>query len=264
MQEASFVVEAAGVSLYGEYRGTAPGLVFLHGMGGDLHSWDSLWRELPADLPALRYDLRGFGRSGWDAELPYDHADDLLALLDARGIDCADLVGVSLGGSVALNFALRHPRRVRSLVLISPGVVAWEWSEEWRALWRRSADAARAGDLDRARELWWQHPLFASTRGSDAGPALHAAIMAYACRHWLADPHVRALPDIERLHTLQAPTLLLSGGRDMADFRLIAEVLEASVPHLQRQDFADCGHLLYLECPATCAAAMAAFWAARP
>ncbi len=229
-------------------------------MAGDLHSWDSLWAALGEDLQALRYDLRGFGSSAWDSQRPYDHADDLLAVLDARELETVDLVGISLGGSVALNFALRHPGRVRSLVAISPGLVAWEWSESWREQWRTVADAAREGNIQEARERWWRHALFDSVRDTPAGPALRQSIFRYSGVHWLGDPHVRALPDIERLHTLQAPTLLLTGQKDLPDFRLIGEVIAASAPRVQWRDFADCGHLVHLEAPEACAREIREFW----
>ena len=124
---------------------------------------------LGRSLPALRYDLRGFGRTASGGRAAFSHADDLLAVLDAMGVARCDLVGVSMGGSVAVNFALDHAERVRNLVLVSPGLVGWEWSEEWRALWQPIVAAARAGAMDEARRLWWQHPLFATTRASAAG-----------------------------------------------------------------------------------------------
>src|SRR3546814_21057922 len=74
------------------------------------------------------------------------------------GVVCCDLLGVSLGGAIALNFALDHPRRVRRLVLVSPGITAWDWSDEWRTLWAAITDAARSVGVARARELWWEPP----------------------------------------------------------------------------------------------------------
>ncbi|TGD76226.1 alpha/beta hydrolase [Mangrovimicrobium sediminis] len=270
-ENSAFQVAAGGIELYGETRGESrgeiqgesPRVVMLHGHGGDLHSWDALWQHLPADTPALRYDLRGFGRSGWDAHTPYDHADDLLAVLDARGIARVDLVGLSLGGSVALNFALRHPQRVASLVLVSPGMVAWDWTAEWRERWREIVALASAGDMDGARERWWQHPLFAPARACAAAPQLRAQIQAYSGVHWLGDPHVRALPDIERVHQLAVPTLLLNGALDLPDFQLIGDVIAASAPAVQRRVFDGCGHMLLLEAAEESADTIAGFLAAR-
>ncbi len=252
-------IAGAGTRFHGQLRGTDARTVFLHGFAGDLHTWDGLWENLGVSLPALRYDLRGFGRTPGGADETYSHADDLLAVLDGAGIERADLVGVSMGGGIALNFALDHPGRVGKVVLISPGLVAWEWSEDWRALWQPVVELARAARMDEARRLWWQHPLFATTRDSDGGPALREALLRYPGSHWIRDSHRLMLPDVERLHHLDARTLLLTGGRDLAEFRLIAELIEASVNDLVRIELPECGHLLQLENPAECARRILAF-----
>ncbi len=203
-----------------------------------------MWSLLGSDFSALRYDLRGFGQSIDNSGATFDHADDLLALLNVANIEVCDVIGVSMGGAIALNFALNHPERVRSLSLISPGIVGWEWSQAWRALWRPIVAKAREGAIDEARQLWWQHPLFETTRNGPAGAALCESIMRYSGEHWLHDYHKLMLPDIERLHELRSRTLLLTGGRDFEDFRLIADLTEASAPNLKRIDWPECGHLL--------------------
>ena len=231
-------------------RGEETGTVFVHGFGGDLSVWDEVWDRLPADFAALRYDLRGFGESTAKNDKPFSHTDDLAAILDSLGSERVDLVGVSMGGAIAVNFALNHPQRVNKLALISPALVAWEWSDQWRALWRPLVEHARNGEMDKARQCWWRHPLFDITRQTPAAQKLHDSIMAYSGRHWIHDNQRRELPDVERIHRLTAPTLLLTGERDMQDFRLVADLLEASVPYLQRVHFPGLGHSLQLEDPA--------------
>ena len=257
--EKDFTVRIAGADFYARQQGDKPRAVFLHGFGGDLHTWDGVWSELACAVPALRYDLRGFGRSTSHDDAPFDHADDLLAILDATGIGQCDLVGVSMGAGIALNFTLDHPGRVRNLVLISPGLVGWEWSAGWQSLWRPIVAAARAGAIDEARRLWWQHPLFASTRSSAGGQALFDSIMRYCGAHWIRDNHRLKLPDVERLCLLEARTLLLTGGRDLEDFRLIADLVAASARAVQRVELPGAGHLLHLEDPAGCARQLLAF-----
>jgi pimeloyl-ACP methyl ester carboxylesterase len=235
-----------GATLAGERRGEGAPLVMLHGMAGCRRDWDRLVAALPADLATLRHDLRVFGESASE-DLTYSHADDLLALLVTLAIDRAPLIGLSMGGGVALNFALSHPERVSHLVLISPAMIGWEWSDTWKALWRGVASAARAGDLPLARERWWLHPMFAQVRDSKAAPELRAAIDAYHGAQWIRDPQRPELPDIDRLHTLAPPTLLLTGEHDVPDMRLIAEVIAGAAPDVRRVDYAGAGHMLQLE-----------------
>ena len=255
----TFTINAAGIDFHMQTIGEHPNAIFLHGLEGGSHSWDLVWSALGNALPAIRYDLRGFGQSIDNSPAPFHHADDLLAIMDAIGLEQCDVIGVSMGGSVALNFALNHPERVRNLILISPGMVAWEWSDAWRALWQAIVDKARDNDMDAARELWWQHPLFATTRASDAASLLRESIRQFSGAQWIRNDEKDALPDVERLHTLEARTLLLTGQRDFEDFRLIADLIEASAPNVTRIDWPDYGHLLNLENPAGCAREILAF-----
>lgn len=248
MKTRALMVEVDGATLHAECRGERPALAFVHGFGGDLHAWDRLW-EAFGDRPALRYDLRGFGSSRQDDGVPFDHVDDLLALFDAAAIEQADLVGVSMGGAIALGFALSHPERVRRLVLISPGLRGWEWTDDWRARWRAMSAAARSGDMAQARELWWQHPLFGAARDCPAADELHASIQRYSGAQWIRDPQRMTLPDLDRLPMLQVPTLLLTGKEDVDDFRLPADLIAGSAPDVERVDLPGVGHMVPLEAP---------------
>ena len=244
--------ELEGCSLWYETRGSGKPLILIHGFGSDHFSWDGIFEALSASRLVVRYDLRGFGASLDRATESFSHTEDLEALLDALKIERCDVLGVSMGGAIAANFALRVPARVNRLVLESPALVGWEWSESWRNLWRTIVKAARAGDLDEARRLWWMHPVFETTRAIPmAATKLHATIDSYSCVHWAQgdrQEHVM-VPDVERLQQLAAPTLLLTGDKDFADFRLIAEIIEAAAPNATRIDYAGAGHLLHLEQP---------------
>ena len=245
--EKAFTMQIGDVDFYAQQRGDHAEAVFLHGFGDDLSTWDRLWSAWEGELSALRYDLRGFGQSTCKGEEPFSHGEDLLAIMDHCQIDRCDLYGVSMGGSVALNFALDHPERVNRLILISPGIVAWEWSTEWSAMWRPILALAQEGKMDQARQLWWQHPLFATTRESVAAEELHDSIMRYSGKQWIRDNERAALPDVDRLYRLNVPTLLLTGGCDVEEFRTIASLIEAGAPGVTRVDLPGLGHLPHIE-----------------
>jgi 2-succinyl-6-hydroxy-2,4-cyclohexadiene-1-carboxylate synthase len=244
-------VEVAGARLAVASSGSGPPLVLLHGFAGDRGLWDEVAPRLARSHRVIRYDLRGYGDSAAANRDPFSHARDLAALLDALSLQRCDLLGASMGGSIALHFALDQPQRVRRLVLASPGLVAWEWSEHWRAAWAPIVDAARGGDLQRARELWWQHELFATARAAPAAAvALRQSIQRYSGAHWIdGDDEQPALPDVERLASLRVPTLLLTGAADLPDFRLIADLIEAAAADVRRIDYAGAGHMVHLERP---------------
>ncbi|HZD16897.1 MAG TPA: alpha/beta fold hydrolase, partial [Actinomycetota bacterium] len=96
-----------------------PPLALLEGMGGDLHGWRRNVPRLARRCRVVAHDFRGNGESVCDADAwtMTTFVDDTLALLDHLGIERGHLYGQSFGGMVAMEIALRHPERVRSLVL---------------------------------------------------------------------------------------------------------------------------------------------------
>jgi pimeloyl-ACP methyl ester carboxylesterase len=257
------VIDLSGMRAFLESDGEGPCVFFIHGQGGDLRTWDRIWPFLPRNRRLVRYDLRGFGGSVATTDQRYRHSQDLVELLDALSIEKIDLVGVSMGGGIALSFALDHPFRVRSLILISPQIAGWEWSVPWRVRWQSIVDAARSGRMVHAKQLWWDHPMFASIRNTEAAADLRDEIERFEGKQWIADGHALVMPDIERLHELRSPTLLLSGGRDMDEFHLMADIIAASSEAVDRVDLENAGHLLHMEQPQSCAGHMVAFWERR-
>lgn len=108
------------IDIYYERRGSGPRLLYINGTGGDLRRRPNVFDSpLAAHFDILSYDQRGLGQSS-RPDIPYtmaDYANDAAALLDAVGWESCGVMGVSFGGMVAQEFALRHPTRVERLVL---------------------------------------------------------------------------------------------------------------------------------------------------
>ncbi|WP_067044523.1 alpha/beta fold hydrolase [Methanobrevibacter sp. YE315] len=102
-------------------EGAGETLVFIHGLSDDLLYWEYMATYLKDDYQVLRIDLRGHGESelGNDKITIGTYADDLYNLLEDLNIANVNLIGFSLGGAVALDFAVRYPQMVSSLVLMS-------------------------------------------------------------------------------------------------------------------------------------------------
>lgn len=102
-------------------EGNGETLVFIHGLSDNLLYWEVLATAFKKDFRVVRLDLRGHGQSQLgDEEISIDtYADDLKNILDDLGIQKANLVGFSLGGAVALDFTIKYPDHVSSLVLMS-------------------------------------------------------------------------------------------------------------------------------------------------
>lgn len=114
-------VELEGMRVHYRDEGSGPPLLLVHGTSASLHTWDGWVRELATHRRILRLDLPGFGLTGPAPDADYRaerYARLLAAFLGHLGLEQVDVAGNSLGGRVALTFALEHPERVRKLVLI--------------------------------------------------------------------------------------------------------------------------------------------------
>jgi pimeloyl-ACP methyl ester carboxylesterase len=245
---ARFAVEVPGGCLAGEEAGAGDPVVLIHGFSFDMALWDPQFPALAGSYRTVRYDLRGFGSSGLPAARR-GHIADLLALLDARGIDRAHLVGLSLGANIALAVAALHPGRVRGIVLASPGLPGHQWTTP-RPPDEAAAVARRAG-VAAAKRWWLSHQLF---RSADAHPLarmrLTEMVDRFPAHQWTDAPAAEPLPSLTGcLSTVAARTLVLNGALDDPGYREIAAVLHREIPYAARQEFPGAGHLLNLEQP---------------
>lgn len=130
-QAPSAFIKIAGTNVHYRDSGskTAPALVFLHGFGSSLHTWDEWSKTLEHNYRVIRLDLPGFGLSGENDDNDFSDMHDIaviMGLLDELGINKASFIGNSLGGKLAWRIASAYPERVEKLILISPDGFASE------------------------------------------------------------------------------------------------------------------------------------------
>jgi pimeloyl-ACP methyl ester carboxylesterase len=214
----------SGGRLFYETAGSGPTVILLHGGFGDRRMWDDQVAEFARQYRVVRYDHRGFGRS--DAPTgPYSAADDLRQLLDHLGADRAHLVGNSLGGSVALDFALLEPGRVDKLVLVASAAEGFPFPTEDSLRVVAVIQAAAEQGIDQAVNLWLEHPMLDVARES---PELFARVRQmvmdngsiWRMGHWPSaglNP-----PSAHRLAEIRTPTLMIIGERDTPAMRNVA------------------------------------------
>lgn len=126
--------EVDGLSLHYLVEGRGPAVVLVHGLGGFAQSWRHNIAPLASRATVYAVDLPGFGRSA-KPRAGYGLAYFTRALhgfLDALGLSQASLVGHSLGGAVAVTYALTHPARVERLALLGAVVPGFTWRVSWR------------------------------------------------------------------------------------------------------------------------------------
>jgi pimeloyl-ACP methyl ester carboxylesterase len=236
--------EVNGTRLYYEAAGEGEALVLIHGFALDTRVWDDQFDVFAQQYRVIRLDLRGYGRSALPTADSYRHVDDLKALLDYLGLQRVALIGLSMGGGVAIDYALAYPETVRALVLVDSTLSGFHWTISWSV-------KAREMGLDPAKKRWLAHPIFAASFEQPGVAARIAQIVEdYSGWHWLnRDPELGVAPAIDRLTEVRVPTQILIGERDLPDFQVIAGILAQSIANAHKQVLRGSGHLPNMESP---------------
>jgi 3-oxoadipate enol-lactonase len=240
------LVDVNGGRLWYDEAGSGPAVLLLHGGLGDSGLWEPVVPFLAEQFRTIRTDLRFYGRSTGPA-VPWSWQDDAIGVLDELGVERAALVGLSLGGRLALDIALAHPDRLWAVVGVAPGLdghSADAYGEERDA---RYEAAEAAGDLNAAMEIDFE--VWAPLGADDRIRQL-----------WRATPEANALPsDLEplpatgppakeRLGELALPTLIVTASQDPAGMREIGPLVEREAPDARHLEL-DSDHYVTLREP---------------
>ncbi|MEJ2186847.1 MAG: alpha/beta fold hydrolase [Gemmatimonadota bacterium] len=220
--------------------------MLIHGGLVDRRLWDEQVVALSGDHRVIRYDLRGLGRSSMP-EGPFSHLDDLDRLLDALAVDRGVLVGLSLGGMVAMDYALEHPARVRALVLAAPGLRGYEWAPNPAI---EEAYALLSTDPEHGIALLLETGMGGATAASQA---LLRRMVTDNLRGWSqADAEKMRWPSpptLERLGEILVPALVLVGTLDEPALWEIANTIATTVPNASLMTIRGAKHHLNLDRP---------------
>jgi 3-oxoadipate enol-lactonase len=234
-----------------DVAGDGDAVVLVHSTVCDRRMWNPQWETLAKSFRAVRCDLRGFG----DTPLPpgpFSNAEDVLALVDRLGLERIVLVGASGGGRVALEVVSLRPTLVSRLVLMSTGLRDWDWSEQVQAFWAEEERLWNAGDLAGAAELnvqrWLSPDAPDDVRDLVRTMQRHAFEVQHAAEEQEPAPGPETRPAALDPATIDAPTLLVCGLRDLPDFIGIAHMLAREIPHATLVEL-ETAHLPNLELP---------------
>jgi pimeloyl-ACP methyl ester carboxylesterase len=242
--------EVNGTRLYYETAGRGPAVVLIHGGLNDSRLWDEQMKPLSKRFRVVRYDLRGFGRSNAEP-VEFWPTEDLRALLDFLKIERATLVGLSLGGIVAADFALEHPERVERLVFVGAGLRGAGLPPDEGA-----AAARRVGEKEGAEkyfEAFLASDLLAGLRTRPKARELMRRMMVenYKANAYISAGHAQSPepPTAERLGQIKAPTLVLVGSLDGRNLHIIADTLAAKIPGARKVIIRGASHHPPVETP---------------
>ncbi len=252
------VVELEGATLMGRAAGPEDGLavVFLHAGVADSRMW--LWQVeavAAAGYRGVAYDRRGFGEAV-AADVPFSHLDDLAGVLDQLGLARAVLVGCSMGGGLAVDFALAHPGRVAGLVAVAPAVSGGDYSfsgtdEAVEAALTAAWEAGDPAEMNRVAAMAWLD-----------GPRAPEGRVGGAARDLFFDMNAKALgkqpvltgerpspPAWPRLGEIAVPALVLTGAHDFNYMIARHAALVEALPNARGQILDGTAHLPNLEQP---------------
>lgn len=228
-----------------------PRLVLVPGTFSDRRTWHRVVGALSPRFESLLVDPRGTGETPdpGTAFGPDELVDDLLTAMDAAGFERAHLVGHSMGASVALMAAARHPTRVDRVVAIAPSLVPDAYVEAVLDHWE---SLSRSDLPDAALHLGLVLPAF----GRRAFTRLVPAVLEDMARHPLGRETVARYVACNRRQDLRpftgridAPALVVAGADDVLTGPAQARAVAAAIPGAVLELLPDCGHTPQVEQP---------------
>jgi len=247
---------ATGPTIHYVRRGEGEPLLLIQGMSGNHLAWgEPFLTELERDFDLVAYDHRGVGHSSAVTD-PFsitELADDAAALIDALGWDSAHVVGISMGGMIAQELALRHPRRIRTLTLGCTYCGGEGSALASSHVTAKLAEAMMSGDPDRA---------IATAYEVNVSPGYGADKSAYATFYEMATAlptpvpvimlqmqAIQAHDTLKRLGEISAPTLVIHGTEDEMLPYSNAVLIAARIPDAHLETLEGVGHMFWWEQP---------------
>jgi pimeloyl-ACP methyl ester carboxylesterase len=233
----------------------ARALTLIHAGVANLRMWDE---HVPVFVAAghrvIRYDTRGFGRTQSE-DVPFSNRDDLRLLLDHLDVGETALVGLSRGGSIALDFALENPDRVSALVIGATSPSGFEYPEpELDPIWAEMERLEGLKDWDAVVEL--ETRLWTDGLGQPpdrVAPGVRERVRAWDRDNYREQGHGQPQPldppAVGRLGEIHVPALIVWGDLDVPGVPLGGEAMVAGIRGARKHVFAGAAHMLNLEQP---------------
>lgn len=230
--------------IYFEVFGTGEAIVLIHGHSLDHRMWQDQVKFLSNKYQVVTYDMRGYGKSSVPVGSYSDH-DDLSALLKHLNISKTNVIGLSLGGEVAIDFTLEYPKHVNKLIVADSSLGGYKSTVDWNV-------HAEEQGIDKGIENWLNHKVFETTRKNEVvKKKLENIVRDYSGWHWLNDdPSIKLDPRaLVRLNEIKSKTLIIVGENDLDYFQNIANILNERITDSKMMVISGAGHMVNMEKP---------------
>jgi 3-oxoadipate enol-lactonase len=214
-------------------EGRGPTIVLSHALGCNLGMWDDVAAQLVSGCTVLRYDHRGHGKSEVVAG-PYsveDMADDAAALIEEHSSGEVHFIGLSMGGMVAQQLAVRHPQLVTSIVVANSSSY---YDEAARAIWKARIETVRSQGMeaiaDGVMQRWFTPEFREDPEGAKRVAALRAVLVANDPKAYVDS--CEAVSRIEFYGTnprIACPALVIAGTRDESTPLAMSKVIRNTI-----------------------------------
>ncbi len=238
------VIKIGSSTIHYKSEGAGGPVILIHGFSLDHRMWKPQIDFLSKKHQVIGYDMRGFGKSSIPADI-YSHHEDLLTLIKSLQFDKVSIVGLSLGGEVAIDFSISYPQYVSKFVLASSSLGGYASTVDW------DVHAKEVG-VEQAKKNWLNHAVFAPTIQNDnARQTLEKILSDYSGWHWFNhDPRTKLVPlALERLADIKIPTKIIVGANDLSYYHDIAKILGEGISNSTTIIIPNSGHMVNLENP---------------
>jgi pimeloyl-ACP methyl ester carboxylesterase len=271
-QSKSGYVNIDNAKLYYEVAGVGASLVMVHAGVADSRQWNNEFAYFSQSNQVIRYDMRGYGKSE-PVDGEFSHMSDLVSLLDTLGVhEPIVVIGCSMGGGLALDFALTYPSRAKALVLVDSGPSGLELDVPAPSKFADAEKAFESGDLDLLAEIETQIWFDGTGRTPEqVNPTMRKLLYEMnrlALSHEAKGLGIRLpnteTPAFDRLESLNIPVLIIVGSHDMPYILAAADYMKEKVKFANKIIIEDAAHLPNMDQPQEFQRVVEKFLSSRP
>ena len=271
-QSKSGFVNIDNAKLYYEVAGAGTPLVMVHAGVADSRQWNNEFAYFAQDNKVIRYDMRGYGKSE-PVDGEFSHMNDLVSLLDTLGVhESIAIMGCSMGGGLAMDFALTHPARVKALVMVDSAPSGLELDVPTLAKFSDVEKAFESGDLDLVAEIETQIWFDGMGRiPEQVNPPMRKLL--YEMNRLVLSHEVKGLgkrlpntntPAFNLLENLNIPVLIIVGSHDTPYILAAADYMKEKIKFANKITIEDAAHLPNMDQPQEFQRVVEKFLSSRP